>query len=116
ERGRQSQPCGRRGGHEAGECRHAKVVEGIEGAPEGVIMAMAGLNAWGHEARHRLMLEKRGPEVQLGVEKAETVAPHGLDRRAGGHNPHCWGLRRRLVDALGDPACVKHACDTAKVI
>ena len=49
ERARQPQPRGRRGGNEALECRHAKVVEGIEGAPEGVIIAMAGLNAWGNE-------------------------------------------------------------------
>ena len=38
ERGWQPQTCGRRGGKEAVECRHPKVVEGIEGAPEGVIM------------------------------------------------------------------------------
>jgi len=49
ERARQSQPRGRRGGNEAVECRHPKVVEGIEGAPERVIIAMAGLNAWGNE-------------------------------------------------------------------
>ena len=36
---------GRRGGNEAVELRHPKVVEGIEGAPEGVIIEMAGLNA-----------------------------------------------------------------------
>jgi len=51
----QPQTCGRRGGNEAVECRHPKVVEGIEGAPEGVIIEMAGLNAWGNEARDRLI-------------------------------------------------------------
>jgi len=47
ERGRQSQPRGRRGGNEAVEFRHPKVVEGIEGTAEGVIIEMVGLNAWG---------------------------------------------------------------------
>jgi hypothetical protein len=34
-------------GNEAVECRHPKVVEGIEGTAEGVIIEMVGLNAWG---------------------------------------------------------------------
>ena len=49
ERARQPQTRGRGGGNEAVECRHPKVIEGIEGAPEGVIIEMAGLNAWGNE-------------------------------------------------------------------
>src|SRR4029450_737573 len=69
ERARQPQPCGRRGGNEAIECRHPKGVEGIEGTPEGVIIEMAGLNAWGNEARDRLILEEMGHEVQLLVDK-----------------------------------------------
>src|SRR6478672_7038495 len=63
ERARQPQTRGRRGGNEAVECRHPKVVEGIKGAPEGVIIKMAGLNAWGNEARDGLILEKMGHEV-----------------------------------------------------
>src|SRR5262245_58123712 len=88
ERGRQSQTCGRRGGNEAVEFRHPKVVEGIEGAPEGVIMEMAGLNAWGNEARDRLILEKMRDEVELLVNKAQTVEHHGFDCMAGGLNTH----------------------------
>src|SRR5262249_59595659 len=87
ERGRQPQTRGRRGGNEAVECRHPKVVEGIEGAPEGVIIEMAGLNAWGNEPRDRLVLEKMGDEVELVVEKAQTVEHHGLDRMGGGPKP-----------------------------
>src|SRR5215510_7018188 len=68
----QPQTRGRCGGNEAVECRHPKVVEGIEGAPEGVIMEMAGLNAWGNEARDGLILEKMGHEVELLVKKAQT--------------------------------------------
>jgi hypothetical protein len=62
ERGRQSHPRGRRGGNEAGEFRHPKVVEGIESAPEGVIIEMARLNAGGNKARDRLILENMGDE------------------------------------------------------
>src|SRR5262245_47784746 len=88
ERARQPQTRGRCGGNEAVECRHAKVVEGIEGAPEGVIIEMAGLNAWGNEARDGLILEKMGHEVELLVDKPQTVEHHGFDRMAGGYNPH----------------------------
>jgi hypothetical protein len=47
---RQPQTGGRRSGNEAGEFRHPKVLEGIKGAPERVIMEMARLHAWGNEA------------------------------------------------------------------
>ena len=73
ERARQPQPRGRRGGNEAVECRHPKVIEGIEGAPEGVIMEMAGLHAWGNEARNRLIVEKMGDEVELLIDKTPTT-------------------------------------------
>ena len=116
ERGRQPQTRGGRGGNEAVECRHPKIVEGIEGAPEGVIMEMAGLNAWGKEARERLVLEKMGDEVELLVDKAETVEHHGFDRMAGGHNPHFRVLLRRLINDLGDAEFFKHACDETQVI
>jgi hypothetical protein len=53
ERGRQPQTPGRRGGNEAVEFRHPSLIQRIEGAPEGVIIEMTGLNAWGNEARGR---------------------------------------------------------------
>jgi hypothetical protein len=73
ERARQPQPRGRCGGNEAVECRHPKGVEGIEGAPEGVIIEMAGLKAWGNETCDRLILEKMGDEVELLGEKTPTT-------------------------------------------
>src|SRR4029453_2266523 len=76
-RARQPQPRSRRGGDEAVEFRHPKVVEGIEGAPEGVIIEMARLNAWSNEPRERLILENMGDEVELLVDKAEAVEPPG---------------------------------------
>src|SRR5262245_35964336 len=87
ERTRQPQPCGRRRGNEAVECRHPKVVEGTKGAPERVIMEMARLQAWGHEAGERLILEKMGDEVALSVEKGRSIRYDGLDCMPGGHNP-----------------------------
>jgi hypothetical protein len=115
ERGRQPQTRGGRGGNEAVECRPPKIVEGIEGAPAGVIMEMAGLNAWGKEARERLGLEQMGDEVERLVEQAETVEPHGFDRMAGGHNPHGRVLLRRLINDRGDAECCKHAGDETQV-
>src|SRR4030095_14368160 len=82
ERARQPQPRGRCGGNEAVEFRRPKGVEGLEGAPEGVIIKMAGLNAGGNEAREGFILEKMGDEVELLVDKAETVEHHGFDRMA----------------------------------
>src|SRR5438477_10116359 len=108
ERRRQSQTRGRCGGNEAVEFRHPKVVEGIEGAPEGVIIEMAGLNAWGNEARDRLILEKMGDEIELLLDKAEAVEHHGFDRMAGGHNPHFRVLLRRLINNLCDAEFFKH--------
>src|SRR5262249_23480273 len=49
ERARQPQTRRRGGGHEDVEGRHPKVVAGIEGAPERVIIEMARRDAWGHE-------------------------------------------------------------------
>ena len=116
ERGRQPQTPGRRGGNEAVECRYPKVVEGIEGAPEGVIIEMAGLNAWGNEARNRLILEKMGDEVQLLVDKAKTMKHHGFDRMAGGHNPHFRVLLGGAINDFSDAEFFKHARDQTQVI
>src|SRR5262245_49506907 len=116
ERGRQAQTCGRRGGNEAIECRHAKVVEASEGTPEGVIIEMAGLNAWGNEARDRFILKKMGDKVELLVDKAEAVEHHGFDRMAGSHNPHFRVLLRGLVDDFRDAEFFKPPCNQPQVI
>ena len=76
---------------------------------------MAGLNAWGNEARDRLILEKMGDEVELLVEKAETIKHQGFDRMAGGHNPHFGVLLRRLINNLRDTEFFKHARDQTQV-
>ena len=116
ERARQPQTRGRRGGNEAVECRHPKVIEGIEGAPEGVIIEMAGLNTWGNKARNRLIVEKMGDEVELLIDKTQTVEHHGFDRMAGGHNPHFRVLLGGSINDFSDAEFFKHARDKAKVI
>ena len=115
-RGGQAQTLGRRGGNEAVECGHPSGIQRIQGTPERVIVEMAGLNAWGNEARDRLILEKMGDEVELLVDKAEAVEHHGFDRMAGGHNPHCRVLLRRLINNLRDAEFFKHARDQTQVI
>ena len=116
ERWRQPQTRGRCGGNEAVECRHPKGVESIEGAPEGVIIEMAGLNAWGNETCDRLILEKMGDEVELLVDKAQTVEHHGFDRMAGGHNPHGRVLLGGSINDFRDAEFFKHARDQTQVI
>jgi hypothetical protein len=107
----QPQPRGRCGGNEAVECRHPQGVEGIEAAPEGVILAMAGLHAWGNETCERLMLETMRAAGALVGEKAQTVAHHGLDRMASGHKPRFRVLRGGSSNDCRDPEFCKHARD-----
>ncbi len=116
EGGGKAQARGGRGRHEAVEFRHPRVVERIQGMPEGVIIEMAGLHAGGNEARDRLILEKMGDEGALVIEKTQTVEHHGLDRMACGHHPHCRVLLGGFVHDLGDAEFFKHARDKAKVI
>jgi hypothetical protein len=116
ERARQPQTRGRCGGNEAVECRHPKVGEGIEGAPEGVIIEMAGLNAGGNETGDRLMLEKMRNEVELVVNKAQTVEHHGFDRMASGDNPHFRVLLGGSINDFRDAEFFKHARDQTQVI
>ena len=115
-RGRQPQTRGCRGSNEAVECRHPRVVERIEGTPEGVIIEMAGLHTRGNQARDRFMLEKMRDEVQLLVEKAQPVEHHGFAGMAGGHNPHCRVLLRRLINNLRDAEFCKHSRNETQVI
>jgi hypothetical protein len=116
ERARQPQTRGRCGGNEAVEFRHSKLVEGIEGAPEGVIIEMAGLNAWGNEARERLILENMGDEGELWVDKAKTVEHHRFDCMAGGDNPPCRVLLGGAINDFRDAEFFKHARDQTQVI
>ena len=115
-RGRQPQAPGRRGGNEAGECRPPRRGQRIERAPERVIMEMAGLHAWGNEARERRSLAKMGDEVARVVEKTAPVEHQSCDGMASRHNAHGRVLLRRLVDDRGDAEFVTHACDQAQVI
>ncbi len=112
----QAQTLGRRGGNEAVECGHPSFIQCIQGTPERVIVEMAGLNAWGNEARDRLILEKMGDEIELLIDKAEAVEHHGFDRMAGGHNPHFRVLLRRLINNLRDTEFFKHPRDQTQVI
>src|ERR1051325_9115748 len=102
ERARQPQTHSRRSGNEAVEFCHPKDVKGIKGAPERVIMEMARLNAWGNEARERLSLEKMWDEVELLVEKAQAIEPHGFDRMPGSHNPHFRVLLGGSINDFSD--------------
>ena len=66
--------------------------------------------------RARLVLEKMGHEIELVVEKAQTVKHHGFDRMAGGHNPHFRVLLRRVINDFRDAEFFKHARDQTQVI
>jgi hypothetical protein len=113
-RGRQPQTGGSGGGTEARECRHAIGVERSEGTSEGVLMARAGVQAWGQKARERLRLEKRGDEGQRLVHEAQAGAAHGLDRMAGGHKPHARGLVGGVSHDRRDAAFFTQPCDSTQ--
>ena len=99
---RQPQTPSRRGGNEAAELGQPRLVQRIEGASEGVIIEMTGLNAWGDETRERLIVEKMGHEVELLVDEAQAVQDHGFDRMAYGYQTHFRILLGRLINDLGD--------------
>ena len=116
ERGRPPQTPGRRGGHEAGEGGHPSRVQRIEGAPEGVISAMAGLHAWRHEASDGLRLATMGDEGEGVVEQAQTVKHHGRDRMPCGHHPHARVLLGGCLPDVGDAEGFNHARDQTQGI
>jgi len=116
ERGCQAQPRGRRGGNEALEFGHPKCVQRIQSSPKGVIIEMTVPNAWGNEARERLILEKMGHEGELLIEKAEAIEHHGFHRMAGGHKPHFRVLFGSSINDVSDAEFFKQACDQTQVI
>ena len=77
---------------------------------------MTGLNSRRDEPSDRFILKKMRDEVELLIDETQTVEHHGFDRMAGGHNAHCRGLLRCMVDDIGDPEFFKHARDKARVI
>ena len=58
------------GRNEAVECRHAIVVERIQGTPERVIVEMTGLNGRGNEPREQFILKKMRDKVELLVHES----------------------------------------------
>src|SRR5438309_11930200 len=58
-----------------------------------------------------------GDKVQLLVEKAQTVEPHGFfDCMASGHNPHGRVLLRRVINDLSHAEFFKHPRDQTQVL
>ena len=112
----QAQPLGRRGGHEAVEFGDPNGIQRIESAPERVVVEMARLNAWGNEERDRLILEKMRDEMELLIDEAKAVEPHGFDRMACGHKPHFRVLLGGSINDFRDAKCFKHPRDQTQVI
>jgi hypothetical protein len=73
-------------------------------------------DAWGNEARERLILEEMRDEVELLVDKAQAVEDHRLDRMACSDNPHFWVLLGGLINDLSDAEFFKHPRDQTQVI
>lgn len=84
-----------------------RIVQRIEGVPAGVLVAGAGLHAWGTEARARLGLETMRDAGELWGDKAQAVAHQGWDCMASGHKRQCRGLPRRVSHDLRDAECGK---------
>ena len=116
EGGGKAQALGGGGRNEAVECRHAIVVERIQGTPERVIVEMTGLNGRGNEPRERFILKEMRHEVELLVHEAQAIEDHDLDRMAGGHNTHARVLLGSFINDLSDAELFKHPCNQTKVI
>ena len=59
------------------------------------------------------MLAKMGDEGARLVKQAQPVKPHGRDRMAGGHKPHCRGWLDGVLKDLSEAQFCKHARDKA---
>jgi hypothetical protein len=114
--GSQAQSFGGGGRNETVECRHAIVIERIQGTTESIIIALCGGNAGRNEAGGGLILEAPRDEVECVVDKSQTIEHHCFDGFPDGEVPHFWVLLRRFVYDFANAKFVKHARDKAKMI
>jgi len=115
--GRGSSPTfGRGGGHEAVECRHPIVIEGVHGPTERIIMALGGDHAGRHEAGGGLMLEAPGDEVERLMDTSQAIAHQGFARFPDGEVAQFRVLWGRIIHDIAHGKFVTHARDEAEVI
>jgi hypothetical protein len=111
-----SQTFRRGGGHETVECRHPIGIEGVQGTPERLIIALGGEHAGRHEAGGGLMREAPGDEVERLIDTSQAMAHHGFDRFPDGEVAQFRVLSRRVINDIAQAKCVTHARGEAEVI
>jgi hypothetical protein len=104
------------GRHERREFCTSVGVEGIQGAPQRVIMEVRGVNPGGNEPLGWCVLKNHGHEITLLVHKPQSVEHHGVDGIAKGHDPLLNVLLSRSVNDLPHAKFVKHPSDEAEMI
>jgi hypothetical protein len=104
------------GRNERIEFRDPIVVEGIQGAPQHVIIEVRGVNPGGNEPLGRLVLKKHGHEVELLVHKPQSVEHHRFDGMAKRHDPLLRVLLSRSVNHITNAKFVEHPSDEAQMI
>ena len=110
-----SQTCRRGGGHEAVECRHPIVIEGVHGTTERLIMELGGDHAGRHEAGGGLMREAPGDEGARVMDPSQAMAHPGVDRFPAGEVAPVWVLWGRVVNDLAHAKVVNQARAEAEV-
>jgi hypothetical protein len=107
----------RRGAHRQATvaCGHPIAIEGLQGAPERLIVALCGGHAGRHEAVGGLLMEASGDEGARLSDTPQAIAPPRFDGFPRGEVAPCRVLAGGLVDDLAHATCVEHACDQAEV-
>jgi hypothetical protein len=111
-----SQTCRRGGGHEAVECRHPIVIEGVQGPTERIIIELGRDHAGRHEAGGGLMLAAPGDEGERLIDTSQASEHQGFDRFPDGEVAHFRVLLGRFVNDIAHAKFVTHARDEAEVI
>jgi hypothetical protein len=114
--GRSPEALGRGGGNERVEFRHAIVVEGLQGAPQRIIIEVRGVNAGANEPLSRLVLKKHGDEVELLVHKPQPIEHHRFDGMAKSHDPLLRVSLSCSINHITTTKFVEHPSDEAEMI
>jgi hypothetical protein len=114
--GTQVQTLGGSRRDETVECCHPMVIEGIQGAPERLIVELCGSDARRNEAGGRLLLKDAGPQVERLIDQPQALEHQRVDRLPDREVPPLRVLLGGLVNDVAKAEFVEHASHKAAVL
>src|SRR5262245_22390746 len=112
----QGQALGGLGRNETGEGGDAIAVEGLQGAPEHVIIEMGSANARANEPLWGFVMKKARDQVELLIHKAQPIEDHRFDGLAEGDGALGGILGNDAVNDCPNPQFLIHSCYKAEMI